>query len=64
MREAEPGILTLEAAEVLRAAAWDGDTVARRLLADMGGPRWPWRVAEDLSVPWVIRQAQRRVVPD
>jgi len=60
----EPGVMSREAAEVLRQAAWDGDRVARRLLDDLGGPRWPWRVAEDLSVPWVIRQAQQRVVLD
>jgi len=55
----EPGILTREAIDELRQAAWDGDGVARRLLGDLSGPRWPWRVTEDLSVPWVIREAQR-----
>ena len=54
----EPGILSMEAAEVLRQAASDGDRVSRRLLGDLGSPRWPWRVAEDLSVPRIIREAQ------
>lgn len=56
----EPGILTEEAAEVLRAAARDGDPAARRLLGDLSGPRWPWTVAEDPWVPQIIREAQRR----
>jgi len=54
----------MEAAEVLRAAAWDGDMAARRLLSDLSGPRWPWRVAEDLPVPQIIREAQRRPFQD
>jgi hypothetical protein len=52
--------LSREAYEVLLlAAAQDGDTAARRLLVELRDPRWPWRVAEDPSVPWVIREAQR-----
>jgi hypothetical protein len=49
-----------ETAEILREAAWGGDKAARRLPDDLGGPRWPWRVAEDLHTPQVIREAQRR----
>ena len=55
----EPGILSQEAAEALRQAAWDGNAEARRLLEDLGGGPWPWRVAEDLHTPQVIREAQR-----
>ena len=56
----EPGVLSQEAAEVLRGAAWDGDRAARRLLGDLGGGPWPWSVAEDPWVPQIIREAQRR----
>jgi hypothetical protein len=56
----EPGILTREAVEVLKQAAWDGDRVARMLLGDLGGGPWPWSVAEDPGTPQIIREAQRR----
>jgi hypothetical protein len=56
----ESGILTQEAAEVLREAAKDGDRAARRLLGDLSGPPWPWSVAEDSWTPQVILEAQRR----
>lgn len=56
----EPGVMSHETAEILREAAWGGDKAARRLPDDLGGPRWPWRVAEDLHTPQVIREAQRR----
>jgi hypothetical protein len=55
----EPGILSQEAAEVLRAAAWDGDKAARMLLGNLSAPPWPWIVAEDPWVPKIIREAQR-----
>ena len=51
--------LSREAYEVLLQAAQDGDRAARKLLLDLGDPRWPWRVAEDLHVPAIIREAQR-----
>jgi hypothetical protein len=53
--------LSREAYEVLLQAVQDGDNAARRLLGDLGGPRWPWSVAED-PCPQIIREARRRPI--
>jgi hypothetical protein len=54
--------LSRAAYDVLIQAAQDGDPTARRLLSDLADSRWPWQVAEDLHVPALIREAQRRPI--